>query len=81
MSPLTNCDIPCPNLSFDGKKAVCSIYSNRPERCRKEEMGGAAICPVGMSTLKLTPADALEYWRELEREDDIKACNDFLKEA
>lgn len=73
MSPLTNYDIPCPKLSYDGKVAVCAIYPDRPERCRREEMGHAPICPVGMSTLKLTPAEALEYWRELERNEDLKA--------
>jgi hypothetical protein len=68
----------CPKLNYDGKKAICSIYIERPDRCRKEDMGGADICPVGMSTLKLSPSDALEYWRKLEQEDDLRAIIAFI---
>ncbi len=79
MSPI-NADY-CPNLSYEGKKAVCAIYTGRPEQCQKEEMGHASICPVGMNTLRLAPTKALEYWRELEREEDIKACMTITAEG
>ena len=44
MSPFGS---PCPNLEYDGMMAVCMIYSDRPEQCVKEDMGGALECPIG----------------------------------
>jgi hypothetical protein len=46
MSPISNPN-PCPYLSYEGPVAVCSIYDCRPERCAKEDMGGAEVCPIG----------------------------------
>jgi len=50
-SPFGN---PCPNLIQDGSFFFCSIYSSRPEQCRKHRFNGFRFCPIGLEKLGLS---------------------------
>jgi len=52
--------IPCPHLKrLEHGIYACSIYSGRPEQCRRHDFSFAHTCPIGCDVLDLHDANHL----------------------
>lgn len=65
MSPLSDPE-PCPKLTMKSGVAICEIYEQRPEQCRKHEFSFAKFCPIGMDVMGLNREGAVARCQSLQ---------------